>query len=31
MDAKVGGIYKMSFTNFASDRSHSFGENIQPA
>jgi uncharacterized protein YndB with AHSA1/START domain len=25
MDAKVGGIYKMSFTNFATGKSHSFG------
>jgi uncharacterized protein YndB with AHSA1/START domain len=25
MDAKVGGTYKMSFTNFSSDHSHSFG------
>jgi uncharacterized protein YndB with AHSA1/START domain len=25
MDAKVGGSYKMSFTNFSSGRSHSFG------
>ena len=25
MDAKVGGTYKMSFTNFSSGRSHSFG------
>ena len=25
MDAKVGGIYKMSFTNFSTGRSHSFG------
>ncbi len=25
MDAKVGGIYKMSFTNFSSGHSHSFG------
>jgi uncharacterized protein YndB with AHSA1/START domain len=25
MDAKVGGIYKMSFTNFGSGKSHSFG------
>ena len=25
MDAKVGGTYKMSFTNFTSGRSHSFG------
>jgi uncharacterized protein YndB with AHSA1/START domain len=25
MDAKVGGTYKMSFTNFTSGASHSFG------
>jgi len=25
IDAKVGGSYKMSFTNFSSGRSHSFG------
>src|SRR6187431_2283277 len=25
MDAKVGGSYKMSFTNFTSGKSHSFG------
>ena len=25
MDAKVGGTYKMSFTNFGTGRSHSFG------
>ena len=25
MDAKVAGTYKMSFTNFATGRSHSFG------
>jgi uncharacterized protein YndB with AHSA1/START domain len=25
MDARVGGGYKMSFTNFGSGRSHSFG------
>src|SRR5262245_45425725 len=25
LDAKVGGTYKMSFTNFTSGRSHSFG------
>jgi uncharacterized protein YndB with AHSA1/START domain len=25
MDARVGGKYKMSFTNFTSGRSHSFG------
>ncbi|MCL4707412.1 SRPBCC family protein [bacterium] len=25
MDAKVGGAYKMSFTNFTTGKSHSFG------
>jgi uncharacterized protein YndB with AHSA1/START domain len=25
MDAKVGGTYKMAFTNFTTGRSHSFG------
>jgi len=25
MDAKVGGSYRMSFTNFSSGNSHSFG------
>ena len=25
MDAKVGGTYRMSFTNFTSGHSHSFG------
>ena len=25
MDARVGGAYKMSFTNFSSGNSHSFG------
>ena len=25
MDAKVGGTYKMSFTNFTTGRSHAFG------
>ena len=25
MDAKVGGAYKMSFTNFSTGRSHAFG------
>ena len=25
MDAKIGGSYKMSFTNFGTGRSHSFG------
>ena len=25
MDAKVGGTYKMSFTNFSTGNSHSFG------
>ena len=27
LDAKVGGTYKMSFTNFTSGKSHSFGGN----
>ena len=25
LDARVGGTYKMSFTNFTSGKSHSFG------
>jgi len=25
MDAKVGGIYRMSFTNFSTGKSHAFG------
>src|SRR4249920_127483 len=25
LDARVGGTYKMSFTNFSSGKSHSFG------
>jgi uncharacterized protein YndB with AHSA1/START domain len=25
MDARVGGVYRMSFTNFASGKSHAFG------
>jgi uncharacterized protein YndB with AHSA1/START domain len=25
MDLKIGGKYKMSFTNFTTDKSHSFG------
>jgi uncharacterized protein YndB with AHSA1/START domain len=25
MDARVGGTYKMSFTNFSTGKSHSFG------
>ena len=25
MDAKVGGTFKMSFTNFTTGKSHSFG------
>ncbi|HET8945457.1 MAG TPA: SRPBCC family protein, partial [Candidatus Polarisedimenticolia bacterium] len=25
MEAKVGGVYKMSFTNFSSGKSHAFG------
>src|SRR5258707_402566 len=28
MDAKVGGTFKMSFTNFSTGKSHSFAENI---
>ena len=28
IDAKVGGAYKMSFTNFTTGHSHSFGGNI---
>ena len=28
LDAKVGGTYKMSFTNFTTGQSHSFGGNI---
>ncbi len=28
MDAKVGGTYKMSFTNFTTGKSHSFGGNV---
>ena len=28
-DAKVGGTYKMSFTNFTTGRSHSFGGTYQ--
>jgi uncharacterized protein YndB with AHSA1/START domain len=28
MDAKVGGSYRMSFTNFTTGHSHSFGGNI---
>ena len=27
MDARVGGAYKMSFTNFTTGKSHSFGGN----
>ena len=27
IDAKVGGTYKMSFTNFTTGKSHSFGGN----
>src|SRR3989337_1088671 len=26
LDAKVGGTYKMSFTNFSTGKSHSFGD-----
>ena len=29
MDARVGGSYKMSFTNFSSGKSHSFGGEYQ--
>ena len=29
MDAKVGGTYKMSFTNFTTGKSHSFGGNVR--
>src|SRR5262245_54474693 len=29
IDAKVGGGYKMSFTNFSSGKSHSFGAEFQ--
>ena len=29
LDAKVGGTYKMSFTNFSSGKSHSFGGTYQ--
>jgi uncharacterized protein YndB with AHSA1/START domain len=29
MDARVGGSYKMSFTNFSSGHSHSFGGTFQ--
>src|SRR6185369_16895907 len=30
VDAKVGGTYKMSFTNFSTGQSHSFGgENLE--
>jgi uncharacterized protein YndB with AHSA1/START domain len=28
LDAKIGGTYKMSFTNFSTGRAHSFGENF---
>ena len=28
MDAKVGGTYKMSFTNFTTGNSHSFGGDV---
>jgi uncharacterized protein YndB with AHSA1/START domain len=28
MDAKVGGTYRMSFTNFTTGQSHSFGGNF---
>ena len=29
MDAKVGGTYKMSFTNFTTGKSHSFGGTVR--
>jgi uncharacterized protein YndB with AHSA1/START domain len=29
LDAKVGGSYKMSFTNFSTGKSHSFGGQYQ--
>ena len=29
MDAKVGGTYKMSFTNFSAGRGHTFGGEYQ--
>src|SRR5580704_11646620 len=29
LDAKVGGTYKMSFTNFSTGKSHSFGGTYQ--
>jgi uncharacterized protein YndB with AHSA1/START domain len=29
LDAKVGGAYKMSFTNFSTGKSHSFGGTYQ--
>lgn len=25
MDAKIGGVFRMSFTNFTTENSHSFG------
>ena len=28
LDAKVGGTYKMSFTNFTTGKSHSFGGRV---
>ena len=28
LDAKVGGTYKMSFTNFTTGKSHSFGGTV---
>ena len=31
MDARVGGSYKMSFTNFTSGNSHSFGGELEDA
>jgi uncharacterized protein YndB with AHSA1/START domain len=29
MDARVGGGYRMSFTNFSTGKSHSFGERLR--
>ena len=31
MDAKVGGTYQMSFTNFTTGKSHSFGGDVSRA
>ena len=30
VDAKVGGTYKMSFTNFTTGKSHSFERELSP-